>query len=51
MICPNCNSKMIKEDLRMSSFVGTYKYAYVCPNCCNSFKNKEEKKNGNKKTF
>lgn len=51
MKCVICDNKMIKEDLRMSSFVGTYKYAYVCPNGCNSFKNKGDEEMGIRKHF
>ena len=40
---------MIKEDLRTTSFVGIYKYAYVCPNKCNTFM--KESKMGIRKHF
>lgn len=36
MKCPRCKSKMIKVDLRFSSFVGHAKYAYKCPKCENN---------------
>lgn len=34
MKCEICGTKMIRENLNMTTFVGSYKYAYYCPNEC-----------------
>ena len=41
MKCPKCKSKMVKVDLRFSSFVGCYRYAYYCPECDKTKVNKK----------
>ena len=43
MRCNQCRSKKIKIDLRMTTYVGPYKYAYICPNECKEQKEKEQK--------
>jgi len=36
--CNNCNSIMERVNLKMSGYVGIYKYAYRCPNDCKEIK-------------
>ena len=38
MRCRRCGKKMLRVDLRLSSFVGGYKYAYICQHCKKSLK-------------
>lgn len=33
MFCKKCGKKMVKESLKFSTYVGSYKYAYFCPYC------------------
>ena len=43
MKCSNCGRIMTKVDLRLSTFVGTYKCAYYCPYCEKKRSDKDEK--------
>ena len=33
MKCPDCDSKMIRINLKLTSYVGRFNYAYICERC------------------